>query len=158
VAIPFALMAAGTALQVYGQYQANMAQSQQEFANAEFYKAQADFARAAQFREASIASREYEFRKGAQISAYAKGGVDISGSAAATLADTLASKVEELAAIKRKGELDYSLAIARSRQSEAQGKQLSDFGYNFTQATGTLLGNAAKATDNGTSPALFRGG
>jgi len=154
MAIPMALMAAGTALQVFGQYQANMAQAQAELLNAEFYGKQADFAKESEFRQSTIASNEYEMRKGAQLSAYGKGGVDISGSASMVVANTLAAKVEELNAIKLKGSLEYSLAKSRSRQSSAQAAMLQSLDYNLVQAGGTVLGNAAKATDNNPNSAL----
>ncbi len=149
MAIPFVLMAAGTALQVAGQYQANMAQAKAELQNADYYRAQADFVRQAQFRQADITAREYTARKGLQVSAYAKGNVDLSGSAATVVAATLAEQVEELTAIKQKGELDYKLAIMRSRQSTQQAETLSSFEYNFFQSGGTLLSGLARASDNG---------
>ncbi len=148
MAVPVALMAAGTALQIFGQYQANMAQAKQELANAAFYKAQAEFAKESEFRQADIAAKEYEFRKGAQISAYAKGGVDISGSAAGVVSQTLADKVSELTAIKRKGAIEYRLAMSRSKASTSMANTLQSFEYNFLQAGGTALTAAAKASDS----------
>ncbi len=69
----------------------------------------------------------------------------------------MANKVEELSAIQRKGEMEFKLAMARSRQSAAHGEQLSDPIYNLMQGGGTTLTNLAKATDNGSSPLLFGG-
>ena len=92
MALPLFLMAAGTALQVYGQYKANMDQAEAEIQNSIFYEKQAQFALQSQFRQEALASREYEFRKGAQLSAYGKGGVDISGTAGGVVAETLAKK------------------------------------------------------------------
>lgn len=148
MAIPLILMAAGTALQVIGQYQANMDQAQAELQNAQFYQRQADFAKQAEYRAASLANREYSYRKGAQISAYAKGGVDLSGSASSVVAETAAQKIEELNAIKLKGNLEYSLAHQRSLQSSDKAAMLQDFTYNAMQAGGTILTNLAKASDN----------
>lgn len=148
MAVPFALMATGTALQVFGQYRANLDQAQAELENEQFYEWQANFAKQAQFRQADLASAQYEFRKGAQLSAYAKGGVDISGSAAGVVAETAAAKIAELNAIKRKGDLEYGLAIARARQSAGRAEQLQSFSYNALQAGTTVLGSAARATDN----------
>jgi hypothetical protein len=148
MALPFALMASGTALKVIGQYQANMAQAKQELANAEFYKMQADFAKEAEFRAAALAAKNYEYTKGAQVSAYAKGGVDISGSAAGVVAQTMADKVSELLAIKRKGDIEYKLAYSRARQSEKQAATLQDTWYNLQQAGGTTLTSAAQASDS----------
>ncbi len=143
--VPAALMAAGTAIQVYGQYQVNMMQAQAEIANAQFYAVQAEYARAAQFRQAAIAGDEYAARKGAQVSGYAKGNVDISGSAASVVASTLAQGVEEQVAIRQKGELDYKLAILRSRQSIQQAETLGSLQYNLLQGGGTVLRSAAMA-------------
>ena len=144
MAVPL-LLAVGTGMQIFGQLQANMAQARQEIENAKFYEEQAKFALEAMHRQEDIASRQYEARKGAQVSAYAKGGVDLSGSAALTIAETVAQKAEELSAIKRKGELDYKLAKLRARSSQAQGEMLQSTEYNFMQAGGTALTAYAQA-------------
>lgn len=151
-----ALMATGAALQIWGQYSANQAQAEQERQNAAFYDEQAKFAQESALRQSALASQEYEFRKGAQFSAYAKGGVDISGSAAVVLADTLANKVNELNAIKRKGEMEVKLARMRGAQSSDQADMLSSPGYNLLQTSGTLLTLGMRAYDNGTSPSLTK--
>jgi len=143
MAIPLALMAAGTAVQIFGQYSANYSQAQAEIQNAQFYKEQADFAWQSSIRQANIASREYEARKGAQISAFAKGGVDMSGSAASVIADTLSARSEELMAIERKGQIEFKLARSRGRQAEGQAALLQDPIYNATQAGTTALTNYA---------------
>jgi hypothetical protein len=148
MALPLFLMAAGTALQVYGQYKANMDQAEAEIQNSIYYEKQAQFALQSQFRQEDLAKREYEFRKGAQVSAYGKGNVDISGSAAGVVAETLAQKVEELNAIKQKGTMEFTLARSRSQQSQKQADTLRSFEYNALQAGGTILGNASRATDN----------
>lgn len=154
MAIPLALMAAGTALQMYGQYQANLSQARAEIINAKYYQDQADFARAAQYRQADIASRAYSARIGMQASAFAKGGVDISGSAAGMIAETAAQKVDELQAIKLKGDMEYRLAILRSRGAQTRADELTDPVNNLMQAGTILTGNFAKAYDNGYSPLL----
>jgi hypothetical protein len=141
--VPLVLMAAGTALQVYGNLKANYDQAQAELQNAKFYEEQAQFSLDAQFRAESITARNYESRKGAQISAYAKGNVDLSGSAAVTIAETVAEKAEELSAIQKKGAMDFKLARARSRMAEAHARELQDPMNNLMQAGGTALTNAA---------------
>lgn len=137
------LIAAGTALQVYGQYKANVDQAQAEIENAQFYQEQADFARAAQSRQEQIISTDYSRLFGAQKSAYGKGGVDISGSAAGVVAATTAAKVSELLAARKKGELDVKLAVLRGQQSQDVANRLNDPGYNTLQAATTVLGVAA---------------
>jgi hypothetical protein len=141
--VPLVLMAAGTALQVYGNLKANYDQAQAELQNAKFYEDQAQFALDAQFRAESITARNYEARKGAQISAYAKGNVDLSGSAAVTIAETVAEKAEELSAIQKKGAMDFKLARARSRMASQHAADLQDPMNNLMQASGTVLTNAA---------------
>lgn len=157
MAIPFALMAAGTALQVAGQLRSNLDQAKSELQNAAFYKEQADFAWDASLREADLSRERYTQAGGAQVSAYARGGVDISGSAASVAAGTYANMANELGAIRRKGELDFKLAMARSRNAEQNAGNLKDFGYNLLQAGGTVLSNYAKSIDNGSAPS-FSGG
>jgi hypothetical protein len=142
--IPLILMAAGTAMQIVGNLQANRAQAEKELANAAFYKEQAKFAEDAMFRQSDIAARNYEQRKGAQLSSYAASGVDISGSAAITIAETVAQKSEEIQAIYKKGELDTRLALSRARSSEAMAATLNDPMYNLMQGGGSALTMASK--------------
>lgn len=153
MAIPLALMAAGTAIQIVGNYTANLARARQETANALFYREQAEFAKAAMFRELQIADREYTMRKGAQVSAAARGGADVgSGSISATISATAAQRIEELIAIKRKGTLDFRLASLRGQLAGESAKTLRSDEFNFLQAGSTLLTAGARAAD---SPRVF---
>lgn len=141
---PVSLMAAGTVMSMVGQYQANMAQAKAERQNAIMFQRQAEFALSAQFRQEDIARNRYSQMVGAQVSAYARGGVDISGSAAGTVVRTLASQMEELYAIKQKGSLEYALASARGAQSSSTADTLGSFQYNLLQGGSTALTNYAK--------------
>lgn len=147
MALPLVLMAAGTALQIAGQYRANLAQAKAELQNAEYYEDQAAFVQAATTRQSLIAERQYGQLQGAQLGAYAKGGVDISGSAASVIAETAARKIEEITAIRYKGQLDYKLAKLRAGQARETSETLSDPGYNLMQAGGTLLTNFGKQAE-----------
>lgn len=138
-----ALVAAGAAMQMYGQYQANMAQAENERQNAEMYRKQAQMVLEAQWRQESISRTNYAQAVGAQYSAYAKGGVDISGSASSTIAGTIAQGINEISAIRKKGALDYELARMRGVQSDTTAGTLSSSGYNLTQAAATTLSAAA---------------
>lgn len=145
MAAPAFLMAAGTMLNMYGGYTANMAQAEAEYKNAEFYRYQAQYAKLASLREANLATQKYAQIQSAQVSAAAKGGADVgSGSMVSTVAQTLADKTEELVAIERKGELDSKLATLRANQSAEQGNTLSSWQYNAMQMGGTVLTNYAK--------------
>lgn len=134
------LLIAGTALQMYGNYMANMNQATAEMENARFYEAQAEFVQQAKYRELDIAASEYTFKIGSQVSAAAKGGADVgSGSVFNTIANTHANKVAELVAIKRKADLDYTLAQGRASAASRNADFLSSPGYNLVQAGGTAL-------------------
>jgi hypothetical protein len=142
MAVPFALMALGTGLQVIGQFSANYRQAKAQLQNAKFLDKQADFARSAMNRSMRIAEQEYATKYGQQASAYAGSGVDVSsGSASLLLANTLASSIEELAAIKKRGELDIELARSRANLNREEGRMLQSPGFNLLQAGGTFLSN-----------------
>lgn len=138
------LLVAGTALQMLGNYQANLAQAEAEFRNAQFYNDQAMFVKEAETRELAIASREYTYKMGAQISAAAKGGADVgSGSIALGVANTAVLRAQELAAIKRKADLDFKLARGRSAASLATSDRLKDPSSLLLQGSATAVSNYA---------------
>ena len=147
-AIPVALMASGTALGVIGAFYANFQRAQQESENAAYYRDQAKFANEAMLRETAIAEREYTYKLGSQVSAAARGGVDISGSISGTIASTAAQKIEELIAIRRKGGLDFKLASLRGEASQNVADTLKSGQYNILQAGQTLLTNTAASSDS----------
>lgn len=138
---PAVLMAAGTAFQMVSQYGANILRAKAEEQNASFYNEQAVYAIEANQREQRLANTKYEFQLGQQVGSYAASGVDSSGSASLLLGSTIANQIQELTAIKRKGELDVKLARLRAGQSQEMANTLSSTGYNATQAGGTLLTN-----------------
>lgn len=138
---------AGAGLQVISQLSANYANAKASIANAKFLDEQADFARSSMFRSMRIAEQEYAAKYGAQASAYAGSGVDTgSGSAALVLAGTLSSAIEELYAIKQRGEIDIKLARSRAGLERTQAANLTNPLTNLSQAGGTLL-NAYSATE-----------
>lgn len=144
------LMVAGTVIQTLGNLAGNSEQAAAERRTAQFFYKQAQFARHAMARELHIAERNYAYRLGSQISAIAKGGADVgSGSAVNTLAATVAAKLDELVAIRRKGELDIELARLRGEGSEKTSNTLSSLSYNILQGATTIVGNMAKGVDSG---------
>ncbi len=151
--VPMALMAIGTGLQIFGTLRANMAQAEAEIRNARYYEEQANFVKDAMFREGQIASARYEARKGAQVSAAARGGADISGSVAGIIAETVAQKALELKAIKQKGELDWKLASMRGEMSRDTAAQLRDPMNNLLQSATILTKNVSSNAEAGS--ALF---
>lgn len=139
-----ALFAAGMAIQAFGTLHSNIMQGQAEVRNAQFYYQQAQFAEMSKNRELRLAGRHYSALLGKQTGAYAKGGVSVgSGSSAAVLAMTEASRIEEFAAIEAKGALDKTLASARGDQAASTGALLQNPLYNAAQIGGSVLTNLA---------------
>lgn len=138
-----ALMAIGLGMRAFGQLISNFQQADAERRNAEFYQYQADYARESAIRQEVLANRNYTKLSGAQLSAYAKGGVDISGSAASVVAETFTRKLEEMYAIKQKGELEYKLAYLRSQEAKRTADRLTDPLFNILQFGGTALTSGA---------------
>lgn len=140
MALPLALLAVGAGMQIYQQYTGNMAQAQAELQNARFYDMQSQFAREAMSRESLISRRKYATTIGAQIGAFAKGGVSTTkGSSIGVIANTLAQQVDELDAIKKKGFMEFTLAAGRASQARDVAGTLGSAGYNVLQAGTTAL-------------------
>jgi len=146
MAIPIALMAAGTAISMFGQLSSNMEQAKAEAENAKFYEQQAAFARLGQLRAEALSEVDTATKIGAQVGAYASGNVDISGSAAYTVGGTLKQAIDDIWAIKQKGDMETKLARMRSTQSSERSALLSSVGYNAIQA-GTTAINAYGASE-----------
>lgn len=135
-------MAIGTGIQMIGQFAANKRQAKAQLENARFLEKQADFARSAMNRSIRIAEQEYANKYGQQAGAYAASGVDVgSGSASLLLAGTYASALEELNAIRKRGELDIELARSRANLNRDEAMMLQSPGFNLLQAGGTFLSN-----------------
>lgn len=142
MALPLLLMAAGTTMQIAGQYASNIDRAMAEARNAEYFRAQADLAREANMNELRMSAAERAYRRGQIIGTYAGQGLDVSsGSALGVITEEIVRGYEELAALKKKGDLDVELARKRGLASQAQVDQLRDPMYNLTQAGTTLLTN-----------------
>ena len=140
--VPLALMAGGTALQIAGQYRANLAKARAAKANAAWYDEQAEFAAESMRRSLRLTEARYAQAFGAQSSAYAASGVDVgSGSALNVLAGTLTDMYAELDAVRKQGELNIKLARLRGRLEATEARNLSSFGTNFMQGMGTFMTN-----------------
>lgn len=145
-----AIMIGGTVLNIAGQYEANLAQAKRELINARFYKEQASLINLAGERRAYIAKREYANKYSQQVSAAAGSGVDIGGSVANTIAQTLADRVLELEAIKKDTEIQMKMAYLRSDEASTTAGTLSSARYNIMQGAGTLLTSFAQTQGFGT--------
>lgn len=159
MAWPLALIAAGTALQVYGNYRANMDQADAEAKNANFYREQAHNFELATQRELKIHQRESNMLFGRQVGAYASAGVKLSsGSALDVLMYSRKSAIEEDYAIQREGDSRVRLAMLRAEQADQTAASLRDPMNNAMQAAGPILSAAGNYTGNGTSSKAKTGG
>lgn len=145
MAVPFALMGAGTAAQIIGQYSSNWMQAQSELKNSAFYDQQAKIARDSAQQQEDNAEFSWSNRLGEQIGAYAKGGVDLSGSAANTVGGSIKNALQDFWNIKENGDMQVKLLRSRATQSKDTADLLSSPGYNLTQGFGTFLGNYTKS-------------
>lgn len=127
------LMIVGTVMSIAGQMQQNQAEAEQEAMNAAYYLQQALYAKEAAIRQASVSTFDYAERISTQISRYTAGNVAMSGSATLTVGGTLSQMTKELWAIKRKGEMDYTLANMRAQGARERASQLNDPGFNLMQ-------------------------
>lgn len=135
----FALAAtiAGGALKTYGNIKANQAQAEAERANAAFYQEQAQFARESTARALEIYQDDAEDFRGKQVGAIAAGGLQMTGSALAILADTELKKVRESDAIIRDGKFKEREAFLKAGASIEQAERLSGFTANVLPAIST---------------------
>jgi hypothetical protein len=132
-------------LQVFGQLTSNFAQAASERQNAQYYREQAEYARESARRAEAIAEFDYTSKLSQQTSRYAAGGVELSGSAALTSAGTIKNMLDEIFAIRKKGDLESKLAMMRGTQSNERADMLGSFQYNAFQVGGTLVSNWAKS-------------
>lgn len=145
MAIPMALMAAGTAINIISSLASNAAQAAAERENQRFYEEEAKYARESASRAESLAEIDYTTKYGNQVSAYASGNVDSSGSAAITMGGTIKQAMDEIWAIRRKGDMDVQLASMRGRSSGKKADTLGSVGYNLLDAGTTALNAYTKS-------------
>lgn len=141
------MMAAGSALNIYGNIQANKKQAIAERENAKYLEEQAAFTREAERQALNIFQDESEQFLGSQISGYSRGGVALGGSALAVFADTISKQLAEKESIK----LDYQSkereALLKAGASYRQAEYLSNWKTNFLQSSSTGLGAGSAILD-----------
>lgn len=142
---PIALIGAGTVLSAYGNYQANMQQSQMEAQNASYYRTEADAAKAAGARELTIFQHRADVTYGNEVGAFGAGNVDIgSGSAADVLAQSKVFDLNEKSAIEQQTNLRVNLAMLRAQQSQEHADYLSNGMNNTLELFGSMAGGAGR--------------
>ena len=139
------LIAAGTALSIFGQMQANFAQAQAERENAAWLDEQANFLEQSSAREAKIFERQARLQIGEQIGGFSASGVELSGSALDTIRESFSLMEDELQAISDQGRMSVREALLKSGASRRNANRLGSFGLNAIQASGTALTGAGTA-------------
>jgi len=114
-------------------------------ANISYYKTEAEFINYATQREEDIFLNEAAEVSASQMGAFAKAGVDFSGSAMLKFAETNERKNAELLAIRENKRRQLGFASLRRREAERDLKSSGGF-MAALGPMGTLLGGAAKTT------------
>jgi hypothetical protein len=137
------LMIIGTGVQMYGQYKADKAQAKAEEENGKFLREQEKLAKKATARELDIFDYESKQLSQNQMSAFARAGVDISGSPLAVMAETRLQQMKERAAIETEGTFNARLARLRSDSSMQAARDIR--GTMGLRAGASLLTGGANA-------------
>lgn len=132
-------LGAGIAMQGLGKMKANADQADAEEKNAAFYREQADFAAKAGERQRMIFDRESVILFGEQASAFAKAGIDTSGSGY-FLAQQNLFRAQESNAIQEETDMNVRLATLRAEQADATADALNSQGFLETIAGPALMG------------------
>lgn len=141
---PMALFAAGTALSIFGQLQANADQANAERENALWLEEQAKFAEESSAREEMIFQDQVNQFAGEQIGTLAANNVELSGSALDLINNTFDKAQSEVEAIRQQGRMQSTEARLKAGAARQKADRLSDPMNNFLQAGGTALTGAAR--------------
>ena len=136
---------AGAVLGAAAQSIRNKANRRSAQANADFFNEQAELADISGKREEILFRRESEQLEGAQIGAFAKAGVDLSGSPLLVLAHSSKLANEEILAIRENRSKRVRAAKIRAEDAQANADLFGSAGFNFLTIGGTILGGAGSA-------------
>lgn len=143
------LMAAGTALSVFGQVYSARAQAQAARENALWLEEQANFIALSTERELELAERDQELMIGEQFGAFAKAGVEMSGSAADTIRETFSRAALELEAVRMNGQMQIREALLKASSERKYARDVQIAGYMKAGATALSGGSDSYAKYKG---------
>lgn len=156
---PLTLMLAGTGMKMIAQYGANIQQSIAEKANAAFYREQLLYNVQAVENDIRAAQRETGYKLGMATTTYGASGIDVgTGSALGNLATIVADGMNEVAFIRRKGDMEIKLSQMRASSAQAKADTLASPTYNLTQAATTGFGNLLAAQKDSTGATSSKSG
>lgn len=141
--LPLIIFAAGTALSMFGQMQANRDQAQAEIENAAWLDQQAKFIDIANQREEDIFLDQSEQFIGEQIGSFAANNVELTGSALDIINDSFEKASSEIDAIRLQGRFQAQEALLRAGSARRNAARLTDPSTSFLQSGGTALTGAA---------------
>jgi hypothetical protein len=137
-----ALMAVGTGMQAYGQYQQGQSQKKAADYNASVAEQQAGMIEASGELEAYKIRKQGEQIKGTQRARFAASGVRTTGSAAEVLADTAAMIELDIMTARYNTQVGAMSARSQAAMSRYQGQQYANAGK--MSAMTTLIGGAGQ--------------
>lgn len=150
MAVP--LIIAGGALSAYGALKSNSDRADAERQNAEYFAEQGAYAQAVGDRELGVFREKADLLRGQQVGAYAKAGVELSGSPLLFLEDQTIRRQREERAIQTETERRVRLANLKMQQSSDAADNYSSFWTNFVSTAPSILsaaGSAYKAGSGG---------
>ncbi len=119
-------MVAGTGLEIAGGVKSDIDQANAENNNIEFFGEQAQFAEMAGERAEYLINQSEEELIGAQLSSFAKAGVQTKGSALTQLGETARRAESERQAARKESQMNVRLAKLRQQASKDRQAQLLD--------------------------------
>lgn len=146
---PFtAAMLAGTAIQMFGNYKANMDEASAEYANEMWMTEQAKQIEKSTQRELGIYDRESQNSMAATVNAFAKSGISMEGSALAVRQQEELMRLNELDAIRDQGNMQLREAYLKISASQGKQSSLTSAFNNVTQASSIGLEGGLAARSN----------
>lgn len=145
MALPLILMAVGTAISAYGAIKSNQDKADAEKKNADYYAEQARYAQEIGERELALFGRKEAQLRGSLIGAYAKAGVEMTGSPLLMLESQSIQAQQQKQAIASETARRVRLAQLRGESSANLAEQYGSFTNQFLSTAPTILQAAGSA-------------
>ena len=139
------VIAAGTVLQFVGKAESDAAEAKAERANAKFFREQADLIELSGLQEEGLLRDEGDTLGAAQMGAFAKAGVDFSGSALLKFEETREKVNKDVLALRETVRLKRNITLGQAQEAEGRAKRLRSFKHKFLSGGGTLLSGFGQA-------------
>ena len=143
--LPLILMAARTAISAYGAIKSNQDKADAEKRNADYYAEQADYAQQIGERELALFGQKEESLRSSLIGAYAKSGVEMTGSPLLMLEAQAIRGEQQKRAMTLETERRVRLARLRGESSLNMSEQYGSFTNQFLSTAPTILSAAGQA-------------